>query len=189
MVKRGRRRKAGERYPSGDLKGEYGGITATALQRLRSLGTHPMLETEVGRLLFLDELTPLEATTAFRIAEIYGRYDWSVGRRRSVASPVYEMGRQASAEGADSEFEERRRVQAKKDFSALAAILRVPGRGLRAAIEELCVDNRFIPPTWRPPIRAILHVVALELGLRQRRYPVGRTARKPNILTLDKEAS
>src|SRR5258707_6661603 len=93
MARRGRPKKPGPRYPGGQLKAESAGITGTALQRFRALGSNPLLETQVGRLLFLEELRPIDGQTGFRIAEIYGRYDRSLGRRGSTAAPAYAVGR------------------------------------------------------------------------------------------------
>src|SRR5260221_14606860 len=92
MARRGRPKKPGPRYPGGQLKAESAGITGTALQRLRALGSNPLLETQVGRLLFLEALRPIDAQTAFRIAEIYCSYVPAPARRPSTASPAYEVG-------------------------------------------------------------------------------------------------
>ena len=48
------------------------------------LGLDRRLGSEVGRLALHGELTENEATTAFLVAEIYGRYERGEGTRRTV---------------------------------------------------------------------------------------------------------
>src|SRR5258706_9515600 len=122
--KRGRPRADRPRYPSGQVKPESAGITATAMQRLRAVGTNPLLETQVGRLLFLEQVTLVEAQTSFRIAEIYGRYDRAIGRRRSSASPSYEVGRGRDAGLHESESQRARSESAARHFGTLQAEMR-----------------------------------------------------------------
>src|SRR5258705_8561698 len=114
--KRGRPRADRPRYPSGQVKPESAGITGADLQRLRALGTNPLLETQIGRLLFLEQVTLVEAQTAFRIAEIYGRYDRAIGRRRSAASPSYEAGRGRAVGLLESESTRARSESAARQF-------------------------------------------------------------------------
>src|SRR5260370_19951199 len=135
MARRGRPKKPGPRFPGGQLKAETAGITGTALQRLRALGSNPLLETQVGRLLFLDELRPIDAQTAFRIAELYGRYDRALGRRRNAASPSYEPGRGRDAAHHESEAERSRSESAARRFGALQAEIRLCPRAVKGALE------------------------------------------------------
>jgi hypothetical protein len=175
MARRGRPKKPGARYPGGQLKAETAGITATALQRLRALGSNPLLETQVGRLLFLEELRPIDAQTAFRVAEIYGRYDRAIGRRRSTASPSYEAGRGRDAGLHESDSERARAESAARRFGALQAEIRLCPRGVRGALEELCVEDRPCPPGWLPAVKIALDMLAVPLGIRRMR----REERRP----------
>jgi hypothetical protein len=167
MARRGRPKKPGARYPGGQLKAETGGITGTALQRLRALGSNPLLETQVGRLLFLEELRPIDAQTAFRIAEIYGRYDRALGKRRSTVSPSYEAGRGRDAGLHESEAQQARAESAARRFGALQAEMRLCPRGVKGALEELCVEDRPCPPGWLPAVRIALDMLAVPLGIRR----------------------
>jgi hypothetical protein len=169
MTRRGRPKKPGPRHPGGQLKRETAGITATALQRLRALGSNPLLETQAGRLLFLEELTLDQAQTAWRIAEIYGRYDRAMGRRRSSASPSYEAGRGRDSGLAESDDQRARVKSTVRAFGALQAELRLCPRGVRPALEELCVEDRACPPGWLPAVRIALDMLAVALGIRGRR--------------------
>lgn len=167
--KRGRPRSERERYPSGQVKPDSAGITTTALQRLRSLGTLPMLETQVGRLVFLGELTPLQMTTAHLIAEIYGRYDRAMGHRRSAASPAYEVGRGRDTGLYESENERERAKAAKRAFGELQAEIRLCPRGIKPMLEELCVEDRLCPPYALPAVKIALDMLAVSLRLTRRR--------------------
>ncbi len=169
MARRGRPKKPGPRYPGGQLKAESAGITGTALQRLRALGSNPLLETQVGRLLFLEELRPIDAQTAFRIAEIYGRYDRALGRRRSTASPSYEVGRGRDVGLAESDSQRSRAESAARRFGALQAEIKLCPRGVKPALEELCVEDRPCPPSWLPAVKIALDMLAVPLGIRRMR--------------------
>jgi hypothetical protein len=170
MAKRGRPRKSGVRSAGGRLK-ESAGITAAALHRLRQLGTNPILETEIGRLLFLDEITIDQAQAAWRIAEIYGRFDRAMGRRRSAASPSYEIGRGRDTAAAESEEEAERTQAAVRRYGRLQEALAFCPRGAKPAIEAVCIDDQVCPPGWLPQVKIALTLLAVELGIRRRLYP------------------
>src|SRR5258706_13121886 len=167
--KRGRPRADRPRYPSGRVKPESAGITGTALQRLRALGSNPLLETQVGRLLFLEELRPIDAQTAFRIAEIYGRYDRALGKPRSTFSPSYEVGRGRDASLNESESQRARSESAARRFGALQAEIKLCPRGVKGALEELCIEDRPCPPGWLPAVKVALDILAVPLGIRRMR--------------------
>lgn len=168
MARRGRPKKAGPRHPAGRLKAQSAGVTYTALQRLRALGTNQLLETEVGRLLFLDELTLEEARAAWTVAEIYGRYDRAMGRRRATASPSYEAGRGRDPGLTESEDEAERSQRARRQWGRLQAAIAVCPRGVRPAVEELCIEDRACPAGWLPRVKLALELIALEMGIRRR---------------------
>jgi hypothetical protein len=69
--KRGRPRKEGERYPSGQIRPAIY-VTGNQYQRLRMITRDPLLGTELGRLGFLGELSPVEVEVGFTIARIQG---------------------------------------------------------------------------------------------------------------------
>jgi hypothetical protein len=168
---RGRPKKDRPRYPGGQIKPEGAGITGTQLQRLRQLGTNPILETQVGRLLFLGELDLVQAQTAWRVAEIYGRYDRAMGRRRSAASPAYEAGRGRDTGLTESEDQAERATAAVKKFDrlqdALQEVMTWP-RVARTALEELCIEDRAIPAEWLLEVKVALDRLSTALGLRRR---------------------
>jgi len=166
--KRGRPRADRPRYPSGKAKPEGAGITGTALQRLRALGTNPLLESPLGWLLYRGELGLEEWQAAGKIGEIYGRYDWAMGRRRSTASPSYEIGFRGESNW-ESEDEAEAKATAVRRFGNLQAEIRLCPRGVKASIEELCVEGRACPPGWLPAVKIALNMLAESFGLRRRR--------------------
>jgi len=171
MGKRGRPRAERARYPSGQVKPEGAGVTGAQLHRLRSLSKYPLLETQVGRLLFLEELTQEQVHVAWKIAEIYGRYDRAMGRRRSAASPAYEAGRSGPLGRYESEDERERNGTAVRRYGSLQAEIRPLSRhpqALRAALEALCVEDRH-PAGELSAVKAALDALAFPLGLRGKR--------------------
>lgn len=166
--KRGRPRADRARYPSGQVRPEGAGITSTQLQRLRALGTHPVLETQMGRLLFLGDLDIEQYRTAEHIAKLYGRYDRAIGRRRWAASPGYEIGHRGDGRD-ESEDEAKRKAVAVRKFGALQAEMRLCPRGAKAAIEALCIDDQVCPAGWLPQVKIALDMLGEALGLRRRK--------------------
>jgi hypothetical protein len=73
--------------------------------------------------LMLGELTARQTSAAYHVGEIYGRFEWLHGRRRSAASPSYEIGRGRGLNGHDRSQDEA--IEA--DFTGLQ---REPLRGV-----------------------------------------------------------
>ena len=159
-AKPGRPPKPGERFPSGDIKpkGEpTGSISATAWQRIKAegmrFGLDARLGSEIGRLSLHGELTNAQTVTAFRIGEIYGRFERYKRRRRSVASPSYESGfgdADVAEERMDPDELARHEVRiqdAERQFHLLQEELPAYPPAVKAAIEDLCVNDRMINPT------------------------------------------
>jgi hypothetical protein len=170
VTKRGRPKKSGARYASGQLRPDAG-REATAWRRILGvaiqLGLNPLLGTQLGRLGVLNELAAHHVETGFRIAEIYGRYEHAIGRRRSVASPSYETGCGRMMD-AETDSASRRARAATRAFGALQAELLLCPRGARAAIEELCVEDRVCPPGALPTVKIALDLLSISLGMRRR---------------------
>lgn len=168
-AKRGRPRADRARYPSGQAKPEGAGITGASLQRLRALGTNPQLETQVGRLLYLGEIELEQFRAAEHMAKIYGRYDWAMGRRRHVASPAYEVGHRGDGGRWESWDEAERKATAVRKYGNLQYEIRLCPRGVKPALEELCIEDRACPAGWLPRVKIALDVLAEALGLRRRK--------------------
>jgi hypothetical protein len=172
MAKRGRPKKPGKRHPGGQLVQEPEGPSATAFKRVIDdsvkLSAGALLGTQLGRLGFLKVLTPAEVATGFRIAMIYGAYERSIGRRRSAASPSYEMGRGRDTQAPESEEAIERAHMAARAFGDLQAWIRLCPRGVRGPLEELCIENNPPPPGWLPTLRITLAMLAEPLGVKRR---------------------
>lgn len=169
---RGRPRAEGERYPSGKLKpaaaevaapneGGRKPISGALWQRMLADGEKVFGDarfgTELGRLGAIGAITPSEVGTGFRIAGIYGRFEYYKNLKRSAASPHYI--REYISEGAGSDTElinftakegrerdrsfnvddrEIRETEATAAFKDLQAVLPFEYRG---QVEMLCVEN------------------------------------------------
>lgn len=173
MSKKGRNRKQGERYRSGDLRPTGEPLAPAAWQRqlqaARLKIIDPKFGSELGRLQAAKELTATQVTAGERIGEIYGRYERFSGKRRSAKSPSYESGL-GSIGAADDRLsqEERDRMQkiegdAFRAFQALSGYMQHFPRDLRAMIEHLCVDDRALNPTRLSEIRQALGHLAEKL--------------------------
>jgi hypothetical protein len=163
----GRPRRKGLRTASGRLK-QTGDVRAPTLwRRIKDdgikLGLDRRLGSEIGRLALHGELTDTEATTAFLVAEIYGRYERGEGTRRSARSPSYEIGH--GADHGETGDQERRARRARKQFARLQACLPAFPPRPRAILELLCCEDRRINSLELPEIRRLLHVVAVEFGV------------------------
>jgi hypothetical protein len=172
MARRGRPKKPGKRHPGGQLVQEPEGPSLAGWHRIREdavkLGSNPLIATELGRLGYTGALTSVEVATGFRIAEIYGRYDRSIGRRRSIASPSYELGRGRDTAAVESEEARERAHGAARAFGALQAEIALCPRHVKSPLEELCVEDRICPPGWLPAVRIALGMLADALGIRRR---------------------
>lgn len=165
MAKKGRPKKAGERYPSGDLKPTTEPIAPALLARIRTdgvaLGLDPRLGCEVGRLLLTSQLTTAQASVAFRIGEVYGRFERLKGKTRSVGSPSYQSGSRGEAGLAEENMTPVELGRLKQSIlGAEAEFMRlqdeIPGGRARAAVEQLCVEDRAVNPMLYPGIRELL---------------------------------
>lgn len=149
-------------------------IAPAAWDRIRRLVARGAIEaihgSQIGRLSYFGELTATEASAAFRVGEIYGRYDRVVlEKRRSARSPSYEMGFSGQTpEGQQrnrrlSEEEEHR--IATRNFQDLRSQLPEFPRELRARIEDLCVEDTPISSTDLADVRIILGKLAAYFGI------------------------
>lgn len=123
---------------------------------------------EVSRLAHHGMITPTEASAAFRLAEIYSRWDTALGKARSPKSPSYEMGFSGTAPESQKVADERekaaekREIDARAQWEALQKILDDMGisNAERRWVEELCVQNEPIGPIELSDIRPILQGLA-----------------------------
>jgi hypothetical protein len=175
-MRQGRKRKAGPREPSGRPQRDHGGPAEAIWQRIRAVARDPRYGTEIGRLNLRGDITDGQAAAGLRIAEVYGANDWAMGRRRTSASPSYEIGlaRGGGAGGEICESPEPSRNcrcpacnaaervrQARRAYDEL--IRAIPAR-IRPLIEAVCVDDRYGGLMWLGPLRIALDAAAKHLA-------------------------
>lgn len=166
VMKRGRPAKAGERYPSGDLKRRPGEQHHAVLPRVRELfrvaqgynavkaiALDPRMSPDYapGQLFLLGLVSAGELEDGARIARIYGRFERLHGRRRSSTSPDYRLGR-GRGEGPDDDDE-----AIETDFALLRDALMAYGASALAAVEQFWVEGRHIDSR---ALRDVLRITA-----------------------------
>jgi len=158
----GRPPKPGARYPSGKLKpAQEQRIAPALIHRIRdhagTMGIDRRFGSEVGRLLMLEQLTGLEAGAAWRMAEVYGRYERFHGITRTTRSPSYESG---MAGGGAEPHDGAEHEAAKDAYLLLRNHLRPFSHFHVQEMERLCVDDRYIGPAALADVKPILHRMA-----------------------------
>jgi hypothetical protein len=120
---------------------------------------------QVGTLLLQRRLTPAEAATAFRVAEIYGRFEGQNGLRRSTRSPSYESGRLGSGGSLEQLSDEaaQRIADIHAQWLALQASIEdlYPDSvraffQMRGLLEGLCVEDTTVPAIHLPHVISAL---------------------------------
>lgn len=208
MGKVGRPPKLGDRYPSGKLKPvgaeqRYREPVPGALwQRMLADGENIFRDksfgTELGRLGAAGELTPSEVGTGFRIAAVYGRFEYFHGLNRNAASPHYIREYLAEGAGSDTElvnfrakegrerdrsFQSDDREQRERDATAAFKALqeRIPPE-FRRELEDLCVNNRHIGRALLPRARAGLAIARKFFAeIERKAAPATKRSRSPAI--------
>jgi len=194
----GRPREEGDRYPGGKLKPKTkltrDAIAPAAWARVRSevvaIAKDPRLASEVGRLSLHRIITDRQAVTAFRVGEIYGTYERLKGRRRSTRSPSYERGsggegiaEELMSDEALQDLESRIRT-AEDAFLELMEILKPYPRTAVSALEQLCVEDRAIDPTYMGNMGRLLDNIAGALAAsskKRRRQKVTVAPARPRV--------
>lgn len=113
-------------------------------------GRNPLLETQVGRMVFEGKLSEAQAIAAFKLAELYGKHDRFDQRTRSAKSPSYQTGRDNRMEYMESDEEIEFEENTKRAW--LSVQEKIPHSTL-AVLEQLCVDDKFVMATNLPMVR------------------------------------
>lgn len=172
---KGRPRKPGSRYPSGQLRrtareqveGFVPALVGRAKQFLR-LVSDPIAESEIGRMMLAGLLTQSQAGTAFKVGDIYRRYHRLKQLRDHPKSPAWEPSfgsadlaeeRMSFEQLDDFEAQVRAATQAWERIDSLLAN-KVPGLffppNVRQAIHDLCVQGIAINSGLYPDVRLAL---------------------------------
>lgn len=124
-------------------------------QRALAMGD-PKLGCEIGRLHFAHKMTATEVEMAAHAAQIYGRYERTVGLKRSNRSPSYEVGYGGGGEVAEND----RDAQARRSWSELQSQLPLSPPWLQGVFEHLVVEDRHIGDEHLVEVRALLQELA-----------------------------
>jgi hypothetical protein len=163
--KRGRKRKSGERYPSGDLKPP---VPPAAWGRIRDLG-NPIFRTELGRLSFHRMLSDVQTHAGFYIGDIYRHFGGQENPRKTPA------GRKSS-EKIDRRLNSRQPLlfSAKdmraEDWRTIENEVDALPKTLRTAVLDLCVFDRAINSRIYPELRDFLDRIARICAAHWARY-------------------
>lgn len=205
--RRGRPSKPGPRHPGGKLvqqkKPTIEPVAPALWQRIaadaKRKAADERLGSELGRLYLHGELNSPQVSAGFRLGEIYGRYERYKGKRRSTVSPSYESGRgdhsiaEELLEPETLEMIEDSIRAATEAFEKLQTWFQANNipRGVRNAIEDLCVEDRAISPVILPLVRTVLEMLGLLFGfttagaaakqVKPAEKPTAAAAQKPNI--------
>lgn len=159
-----------DRKPSGDRKH---GVAPTTFYRIREhgvrLGTDPRLATVLGRMGLFNELSAAEVDAGFRVAEIYGAYEATMGMpRRHAASPSYQRGFGAgevdTSRMTDDELKRCRRRQRRVQTVYQRLRVWLPIDADLRLVEQACCDNSEVGPINRARLAATLHHLAIQFG-------------------------
>jgi hypothetical protein len=147
------------------------------MQQAAGEAKDPRLGTEIGRLCAAGRMTATEATAAFRVAEIYGRYERMAGLKRSCRSPSYEVG----YGGGGDTIEGDRDLQVGAAWHQLQGHIPIWPPDLRSHLEELAVENKCIGPMELHEVRMLLGTLAEFFGITSARdnSPLARRSPRP----------
>jgi hypothetical protein len=164
------------------------GVAPAVFYRIREhgvrLGVDPRLATVIGRMGMFKELSEAEVDAGFRIAEVYGRYEGMKGiPRRTAASPSYERGFGAKDILLDRLSPDELKRHNKSVRRAEKAFDQVQNwiGNQQALIERVCVLNEEPGPIHKGMLAAVLHNVAIQMGL----ISETKAAPKPKAPTKD----
>lgn len=128
----------------------------------------PIHGSQLGNLSHHHKLTDTQFTAANRVGQVYGRFERTIGARRNMQSPSYEMGFAGkSFEGqrrADLDEAEEARA-AREAFDKLKEALKPYPREVRNRLEQLCVEDQAIGPTDLPQVCDVLDHLAEFYGV------------------------
>ena len=131
---------------------------------------NPQLGSEMGRLAFHGQITVVEAEAGSMVAEIYARYERSLGLRRSAARPSFTMNFDGPDFTEETEIDVLRARRARRHYDKLQKL--IPSAKARAILEQLCVDDQPIGPIDLMDARILLRRLAVAFGILRRNKPL-----------------
>lgn len=153
-----------------------GGIVWQRLaQHAADIGLDPRITSQIGKLRLKKQFTDAQAAAADLIGRIFGRWERLHGRTRTTRSPSYEFTTAGEIEKPWLWGDENRAPDpewrdwaegVERDMADLDRLLKAHPKEARAAVEDLCIENRAVP-TWmlNRYVYAVLNEVSVEFGL------------------------
>jgi hypothetical protein len=168
--KRGRPALPGARTPSGELRPAQDPRAENIFRRFveleKTVGLDPRLTSQIGRLRYLKLITDAQAAPADKVGQVYGRCKRTHRLRRHAVSPSYQIGRgRFGPAGPTHEHDDDEIRAAQADYDAVQDCIPAFPRAARAALEELCVENRAVPAWHLDDVRRVLDKAAQACGL------------------------
>jgi len=150
-MSRGRNRKTGERYPSGEIKLGRDDVRSLAIwNRIKHDGERfaqdPKLRTRWGELFFHNVITETQAEAADRWADMLARYDGLNGYRRSTAP----MPLERTDKGRGDEPDPKEVKAFLKRFEAAHEALVDCGKLVEMVVTNLCRGEVINEVHYRP---------------------------------------
>ena len=170
MSKPGRKRKAGERYPSGQIKPP--GPPPAQIKRMVAMAARGaadvLLATQLGWLRLEHVITDAQASAGVSFATLVGQHDAVLGlQRRAASSPSYELGFAGVRSWNSPEADAERVATLRRRYDAAVACLQEAGPRVEQVVRAVCTDDRV--PDWvdRPLLLRGLDALARHFGVTQ----------------------
>jgi hypothetical protein len=182
----GRKRKMGERHPKGQLKRDLRPYYSPSLHPHRQSfewqggSVHPSVFSELGRLSVTGALSPEQELAASLIVMIYSAHDCATGFRRAKCSPAYKLFYDRAKESQASNPQAKQ--NAISEFERLQEYMAALPKRTKTAVEELCLQDKFVGPADARAIREFLGEIALVCNFIAENKPKKTQKRSPPTL-------
>jgi len=138
----GRRRKAGERYPSGKLKPT--GVPPAQIKRVVAMAARGaadvLLATQLGWLRLDGAITDAQAAAGVSFATLVGQHDAALGLpHRAARSPTYQLGFAGIRAGSSPEADTERVAGLRRRHDAAVARLQECGPRVEQVVRAVCM--------------------------------------------------
>jgi hypothetical protein len=168
--KRGRPALPGARHASGGLRETQDPRVENIFRRFveleKTVGLDPRLTSQIGRLRYLKLISDAQAVAADKVGQVYGRFERMHLLRRFSLSPSYQIGRSDRGRlRPPHEHDDAAILAAQADYDVVQDCIPTFPRGVREAVEQLCVENCAVPAWQLDDVRRVLDKVAQAFGL------------------------
>jgi hypothetical protein len=166
LVRKGRPRKPGERYPSGDVKRRDRGdprdlgIYNRCKESRSAFWQDRALESEIGRLHQVQKvITATEAEALFELGRHLGRYRRLMGFPRPAAhSAAFDLGYSGPSDYVVPAEQERQAKVEKRLHQRIRDV--IPTEAAWDALYAICAENRHVNPVYAADIARFARAIA-----------------------------